>query len=113
MIRKLQKKFIVIAMLSLLGTMIVLCAAIGIGNYCITSNRADKAIELLYQNGGAFPVADDDASPSAHAGFQVTPETPFETRYFIVELTAEGEVCSIDLEHIAALDRQTVVSTIE
>ena len=113
MIRKLRKKFIAIAMLSLLGTMAVLCAAIGIGNYCITSNRADKAIELLYQNDGAFPVPDGNASPSAHAGFQVTPETPFETRYFIVELTAEDEVCSVDLEHIAALDRQTVVSTIE
>ena len=113
MIRKLRKKFIAIAMLSLLGTVAVLCAAIGIGNYCITSNRADKAIELLYQNDGAFPVPDGNASPSAHAGFQVTPETAFETRYFIVKLTAEDEVYFVDLDHIAALDRQTVVSTIE
>ena len=113
MIRRLRKKFIAIAMLSLLGTMALLCAAIGVGNYCITSDRADKAIELLYQNGGAFPGPDDHASPSAHAGFQVTPETQFETRYFIVELTPEDEVCSVDLAHIAALDRQTVVSTIE
>ena len=113
MIRRLRKKFIAIAMLSLLGTMAVLCAAIGIGNYCITANRADKAIQLLYQNGGAFPVPDGSPSPSAHAGFQVTAETPFETRYFIVKLTAEGEVRSVDLEHIAALDRQTVVSAIE
>ncbi len=32
MIRTLRKKFIGIAMLSLLGTMAVLCATIGIGN---------------------------------------------------------------------------------
>ena len=96
MIRTLRKKFIGIAMLSLLGTMAVLCATIGIGNYYVAASRADKAIDILYQNGGEFPVPDGNASPSAHTGFQVTPETPFETRYFI-----------------AALDRQTVVSTIE
>ena len=113
MIRTLRKKFIGIAMLSLLGTMAVLCATIGIGNYYVAASRADKAIDILYQNDGEFPVPDGNASPSAHTGFQVTPETPFETRYFIVRLTAEDAVSAVDLEHIAALDRQTVVSTIE
>lgn len=113
MIRTLRKKFIAIAMLSLLGTMAVLCATIGIGNYYVAASRADKAIDILYQNDGEFPVPDGNASPSAHTGFQVTPETPFETRYFIVHLTAEDAVSTVDLEHIAALDRQTVVSTIE
>ena len=113
MIRTLRKKFIAIAMLSLLGTMTVRCATIGIGNYCVAASRADKAIDILYQNDGEFPVPDGNASPSAHAGFQVTPETPFETRYFIARLTAEDAVSAVDLEHIAALDRQTVVSTIE
>ena len=88
MIRTLRRKFIAIAMLSLLGTMTVLCATIGIGNYCVAASRADKAIDILYQNDGEFPVPDGNASPSAQVGFQVTPETPFETRYFIVRLTA-------------------------
>ena len=113
MITELRKKFIAIAMLSLLGTMAVLCIAIGIGNYCITTNRADKAIEILYLNDGTFPVPDEDISPLSHGGFQVTPETPFETRYFIAHLTAEGEVRSVELDHIAAFDAETVVSTIE
>ena len=52
MIRTLRKKFIAIAMLSLLGTMTVLCATIGIGNYCVAASRADKAIDILYQNDG-------------------------------------------------------------
>ena len=58
MIRTLRKKFIAIAMLSLLGTMTVLCATIGIGNYCVAASRADKAIDILYQNDGEFPVPD-------------------------------------------------------
>ncbi len=54
MIRSLRRKFILIAMFSLLGTMVVLFAAIGIGNHRATTNRADRAISLLRQNGGSF-----------------------------------------------------------
>ena len=85
MIRTLRRRFIAIAMLSLLGTLAVLCAAIGVGNYLATSNRADRAIDLLYENGGDFPAPPNGApDPSGGFGFQVTPETQFETRYFIV-----------------------------
>lgn len=111
MIRSLRRKFILIAMTSLIGTMAILCAAIGIGNYCATANRVDKAIFILYQNGGTFLTPDSHFDPSDF-NFQVTPETAFETRYYIVELTAQKEIKSVNLEHIAALDRQTVVDAI-
>lgn len=113
MIRSLRRKFILIAMLSLLGTMAVLCIAIGVGNHFVTADRADRAIDLLYQNGGAFPQPDESADPASAFRFQVTPETPFETRYFIVELTRQQEVEAVDTDHIAALDRHTVVGTID
>ena len=111
MIRSLRRKFILIAMSSLIGTMAVLCTAIGIGNHYITANRVDKAILILHQNGGTFLPPDAHFDPS-NFNFQITPETPFETRYFIVELTAQKEIKSVELDHIAALDRQTVVDTI-
>lgn len=111
MIRSLRRKLILIAMTSLIGTMAVLCAAIGFGNRYATTRRVDKAISILYQNGGTFLPPGSRVDPSDF-NFQVTPETAFETRYFIVELTGENEVRSVDLEHIAALDRQTVVDTI-
>ena len=112
MIRILRRKFILIAMLSLVGTLAVLCTAIGLGNYRATVDRADKAIALLYQYGGEFPVPEEPVDPAAKGEFQVTLETPFETRYFIVNLTDRQEVESVDTGHIAALDRQTVVSCI-
>lgn len=112
MIRSLRRKFITIAMCSLLGTMAVLCAAIGAGTYYVFASRADRAIDLLYQNGGVFPQPEGDADPAAAFHFQVTPETPFETRYFIVALTENQEVKSVDTDHIAALDRHTVVDSI-
>ena len=111
MIRSLRRKFILIAMASLFGTMVVLCTAIGIGNHYITTNRMDHAISLLYQNGGAFRTPGPHSDPS-NFDFQITPETPFETRYFIVELTAQKEIKSVSLDHIAAFDRHTVVDTI-
>lgn len=111
MIPSLRRKFILIAMASLIGTMAILCAAIGIGNYYATTNRVDRAIFILHQNGGTFLPPGSHFDPSAF-DFQVTPETAFETRYFIVELTAQKEIKSVELEHIAALDRQTVVDTV-
>ena len=111
MIRLLRRKFIILAMLSLLGTMAVLCIAIGIGNHYVTDNRVDRAITMLYQNDGTFRHSNVTFDPSDFS-FQVTPETPFETRYIIVELTEHQEVKSVDLEHIAALDRRTVIDTI-
>ena len=111
MIRSLRRKFILIAMASLLGTMSVLCAAIGIGDHCITTSRTDHVIALLWKNGGRFLPPDHRSDPSDF-NFQITPETPFETRYFIVVLTAGREIKSVNLDHIAALDRWTVVDTI-
>lgn len=111
MIRSLRRKFILIAMASLIGTMAVLCAAIGVSNYYAVINRVDNAISILYQNGGDFLPPGAHSDPSDF-NFQVTPETAFETRYFIIELTAHGEIRSADLEHIAALDRRTVVNTV-
>ena len=112
MIRSLRRKFILIAMCSLLGTMAVLCTAIFIGNHYVVADRADKAIELLYENDGEFPRPDTAIDPAAAFRFQVTPETPFETRYFIAELTERREIKSVNADHIAAFDRQTVVASI-
>ena len=111
MIRSLRRKFILIAMASLVGTMVVLCTAIATGNHCIATNRVDHAISVLRQNDGSFLPPGPHSNPS-NFDFQITPETPFETRYFIVELTAQKEIQSVNLDHIAALNRQTVVDTI-
>jgi len=112
MIRTLRQRFILIAMLSLTGTVAVLCAAICIGNHYAVSNRADRAIDILYQNNGEFPRPDAPADPASAFHFQITLETPFETRYFIAEITEHQEVKSVNTDHIAALDRQTVVESI-
>ncbi len=111
MIRSLRRKFILIAMLSLAGTIVMLCIAIGVGSHFTAVSLADRAISMLYQNGGTFFSPTSPFDPSSFE-FQVTPETPFEMRYAIVELTARQEVRAVNTEHIAALDRQSVVESI-
>lgn len=112
MIRTLRRRFILIAMASLIGTLVVFYAGIGISSLHATTWRMDRVLSLLYENGGEFPLPRKPTEFKPTGGFQVTFETPFETRYFTVKLTAHQEVVSINMEHIAALDRQTVVENI-
>lgn len=95
-------------MLSLMGTMAVLCGAICIGNYYAVAERTDRAIDLLYQNGGEFPNPDGDpADPAAGFRFQVTQvsrqqgaepaapqKQPASPRMDTVEISEEGQAAS-------------------
>lgn len=112
MIRSLRKKFIFLAMASLLVTMALLCAAIGLGSHALVTERADSIIDLLHENGGEFPRPDRRPHTGA-PDFQVTQESRFETRYFVVTLTAQQEVREVNMNHIAAFDRQTALERIE
>ena len=113
MIGTLRRRFLLIALASLAGTLTVLCLAINLGYRLTTAGRADEVIPTLYQYSGRFPEPEVQADPGAHPGFQITQETPFETRYFLVRLTAQREVAEVDTEHIAALDRKMVVEQVE
>ena len=113
MIGTLRRRFLLIALASLAGTLTVLCLAINLGYRVMNTGRADQVIQTLYQYSGQFPEPETQADPGAHPGFQITQETPFETRYFIVCLTEHREVAKVDVEHIAALDREMVMERVE
>ena len=55
MIRKLRKKFILIAMLSLLAVFILVVGGINIVNFHTVNTSADEILQLLANNGGDFP----------------------------------------------------------
>lgn len=113
MIRTLRRRFLLIALASLTGTLAVLCLVINLGYHAITTQRADQVLQMLHQNAGQFPEPETQADPGAFPGFQVTLETPFETRYVVVRLTGQREVAEVDMEHIAALDREKVIQQVE
>lgn len=133
MIKKLQKKFIFIAAVSFLTVMVVVLGAINVANVYHMEERADGLITMLAENGGKFPndkerkpeaqraaesgqsgktepwaMGGEGTKPTGGGlhqgrGFQMSPETPFETRYFTVTADEQGTITAVDMSHIAAL----------
>ena len=125
MIKKLRRKFIMVAMLAVAAVLFVIIGIINIVSYASVNDSADKKLAMLAENGGSFflptPPAqpgeeenesaqDDRERPSLPAdayegrsGFNV--ETPFEVRYFSVTYE-NGEATSVDLTRIAAVDEE-------
>ena len=111
MIRKLRMKFIAIAMGSLILVIVVLMGLINLLNYHRMIENADAVLDILVENDGAFPMPNN---PNDFFGKrQMSPETPYETRFFIVHLDRQGEVLFADMGKIAAVDEGTAVSYAE
>lgn len=143
MIRKLQNKFIVISMLSMLLVLTVIIGSINIINYRQLIEDADHILHILSENDGEFPKdrprpdsrepQGDNSSPDFKDGLvdnaspdprepqgnnsstpkkpklhsmDMSPEMPFETRYFSVVLTENGDVSSTNVQKVAAIDNE-------
>lgn len=110
MIKKLRRKFIAAAMISVFTVLVLILGSILIVNYESVKSTADERIELIEDNGGYFPNTQDFF---AIFGFsdkgRLTQETPFDTRYFSVKFNSSGEAVSVYTESIAAVDDETAV----
>ncbi|MGN0331268.1 MAG: sensor histidine kinase [Kineothrix sp.] len=73
-------------------------------NYNTIIAEADNTLTLLSQNRGAFPDFNKNNMPK-----HMTPETPYESRYFSVLLTADGKVIQVDTKRIKSIDAQTAI----
>lgn len=104
MIKKLQRKFVLISMVSLLAVLTVLIGAVNGVNLSRMNRQADGLLTLLSQNGGSFPKTDKGKKQphQPDQGFRLTEETPFETRYFWVRSGGDS-TSEINTGHIAAI----------
>lgn len=99
MIRKLRIKFVLTSMLSLLAVLFfIICISTAI-SYSRLVTEADHILQTLEHNNGSFPKE----------VFAPSPELPFESRYFSVQLTDHGSLVAVDTEKIAAVDRDTAI----
>lgn len=103
MIKKLQRKFIMITMGSLLLVMLLLMGTINGINLYQMEQRLNGAIDILSQNQGKFPKFDKKEPPkeSFRSDFEMNEETQFATRYFVVRIGEAGDIREIDTSHIA------------
>ena len=126
MIKKLQFKFIAISMLSVFLVLLVIIGSINVMNYRRIVRDSEKVLSVLAENNGEFPgrhellndygVKDrkklrfDDLRGF---GDELSPEMPYESRYFTVQLNSNGEAVLVDTGKIAAIDSETAIEYAE
>ena len=113
MIQKLRVKFITASMLSLALVLLVILGGVNAMSYQKVVRDADRILALLSENRGVFPqqTPPDDRGgkpgPIPVLGHGISPETPFESRFFSVLLNEQGQVLQSDTGQIAAVDDQS------
>lgn len=109
MIDGLKRRFIVAATLSVAAVILVIAATVNILNYTQIAGYADKILLTLDENGGSFPPngysSNDDASGGEEYVFG--PETPHETRFFLVKFVGDQAVA--DVRNIISVSGQKAV----
>lgn len=126
MITKLRRKFIFITMCSTFAVLAVIIGTLNLVSYRNIVERADRILDLLADNDAAFPESMQDKGvpprPLEHTNDGIekdrpyewkrkdmSPETPYETRYFSVKLQPQGQVISVDTGKIAAVATEAAV----
>lgn len=109
MIKKLRIKFVSAAMLSLIAVLAIIMLAVNFINYHSIVTEADETLYLLQMPGDIFDTHDDKPlEPFRNNERPVSPEMPYETRFFTV--TYDGENLTADIGHIAAVDEENAES---
>lgn len=107
MIQKIRIRFIALAMAALFFLLAAIVTGMNIINFNTISEDADAKLELLSGNRGDFPEV--NFHKKMWMPHNMTPETPYESRYFSVLFSPEGEVIQADTRHIKAIDQETAV----
>ena len=102
MIKKLRMKLIAASMVSLFLVLLVIEGIVGILNYRKMVRDADRILAVLGENAGSFP----HEFPIARKGDRrfLSPEIPFESRYFSVLLNERGDVIFTDTKKTVTID---------
>ena len=117
-----QKKFILLTMSALLLVLTVIIGGINIVNYKAIIDEADEVLSVLAENRGVFPIDDIEARGAADEKpgndmpradkfpHEMSPETPFESRYFSVLLDDSGEIVHVETSRIFAVNSDQAVT---
>lgn len=107
MIRKLRFKFILLTMTVLLAVLVVIIGGINMANYANVVNNADSVLSLLSENQGRFP--NSNFSPHRPRR-EMSPELPFESRFFSVLLDENYLSLQTETGNIAAVDGESAIA---
>lgn len=115
MIKKLKKRFIVLATVSMLVLMTVLVLVMNLINYSTVVTESDQIIDVLQERGGqkedeGFPGKQEKDMEDGGRGERekvphgLSPEVEYEARYFEAVVSADGQILHIDTSRIISVD---------
>ena len=111
MITKLRFKLIAVSMISLALVLFSIMGTVNFLNYRNIIVQADSVLSILEENNGKFPQKLGKEPPlSKPKEKKLSPELPYESRYFSVLLSESGTILSVDTGKIAAIDTETAMS---
>lgn len=82
MIKKLRKKLVAVAMLSLFIVLFIIIGTVNVLNYTRMVDDADRTLNILKENNGSFPRPDMSHGHGGEMFKGMSPEAPYESRYF-------------------------------
>ena len=104
MINRIRMKFMLAAMGSIMTVLARVLGMINILNYRSVIKDLDKTLDMLIYYDGRFPQ-----KPGTLPNMNITPELPFETRYFSVLFSPDGKAAEVDVSKIAAVDDEEAI----
>ena len=125
MLKKLRVKFIAVTLSVTALVLLTIIGFINIHNYNDIVANADLTLHMLQSNGGRFPTRQpqdkqppegETKPPEAESEMSMkpdiwqddlrcmSPEAPFETRFFSVTMDDSGNIIKTDIDKIAAVD---------
>ena len=110
MIKRLKIKIIALSMTALFILLFVIVAGMNLLNFNSVMTEADQLLQVLSQNKGDFPdFKDEKPGKPDLLPPQMSPETPYESRYFSVVIDSKGDVYEIETGRIITVDEEKAV----
>ncbi len=110
MIKNLKIKFIALSMMALFLLLTVIVSGMNLMNYNSVVTEADQLLQVLSQNKGDFPDFKDGMQEKPDfLPPRMSPETPYESRYFSVVIDFSGNIIEIETRRIITVDENQAV----
>lgn len=116
MIRRLRRRFIRIATLSVTAVMLLLTVLLNTANYVSTTRELRDMLQLITSNQGTIPAyrpageapSAPPKTPQPPRDGSFTAETPYSTRYFVLRYQDDGTLVQADLANIASVTKEDI-----
>lgn len=117
MIRRLRCTFVMVSVCSVAAVLFVILGVVNWMNYRQVVGDVDRILDILAENNGSFPergVPEEEPERDRRgAPPGISPETPYESRYFTVYFNEDEEVIRTDVGRIAAVDESEAAAYAE